>query len=111
MAPRSACRRAAWHGTGRYARAASDPTGDPPMGDTSTLEAAIQDLPVPLGRDVFLRTLLRELSGSLQDVVGLDEAAGFISVVGQRIGDQLDTSYRAALGVERLSREQVAAVL
>jgi predicted ArsR family transcriptional regulator len=51
------------------------------------------------------------LAGTLQDVVGLDEAAGFVSVVGQRIGDQINLSYCDALGVEVLSREQVAAVL
>jgi hypothetical protein len=33
-------------------------------------------LDVPLERDLFLRTLLRELAGTLQDVVGLDEASG-----------------------------------
>ena len=47
----------------------------------------------------------------MQDVVGLEESSGFISVVGQRIGDEIDHSYRTALGVERLSREQVADVL
>jgi predicted ArsR family transcriptional regulator len=66
---------------------------------------------VPLERDVFLRRLLRELSGSLQDVVGLEEASGYISVVGQAMGEQLDADYRRALGVERLSRAEVAAVL
>lgn len=68
-------------------------------------------LAIPLERDVFLRTLIRELSGTLQDVVGLDEAAGFISVVGQRIGEQINDSYKSALQVSNLSREQVAAVL
>ncbi len=71
----------------------------------------VSSLPLPLERDIFLRSLLRELAGTLQDVVGLDEAAGFISVVGQRIGDQINDQYRAALGVSGLSREQVAAVL
>lgn len=71
----------------------------------------ISDLPVPLERDVFLRTLLRHLSGSLQKVVGLEEASGFISVVGQEMGDEINRSYRNALGVSRLSREQVAQVL
>lgn len=68
-------------------------------------------LDVPLERDVFLRTLLRHLAGALQDVVGLDEAAGFISIVGQRMGDEIGGGYRAALGIERLDRAQVAAVL
>jgi predicted ArsR family transcriptional regulator len=66
---------------------------------------------VPLDRDVFMRTLIRELSGTLQEVVGLEEASGFISVVGQAMGRQIDESYKAALGVERLEREQVAEVL
>lgn len=72
---------------------------------------AFADLDVRLERDAFLRSILRELAGTLQDVVGLDEAAGFISVVGQRIGDELNASYRAALDVERMNREQVAHVL
>lgn len=68
-------------------------------------------LAVPLERDIFLRILIRELSGTLQDVVGLDEAAGFVSIVGQRMGQQIDRQYRAALGVERLDRNQIREVL
>lgn len=64
-----------------------------------------------LDRDVFLRSMLRELAGTLQDVIGLDEASGFISVVGQRIGDDLNAAYRVALNVPTLNREQVADVL
>ncbi|WP_119153108.1 methanogen output domain 1-containing protein [Caldimonas tepidiphila] len=71
----------------------------------------LEALDIELERDLFLRTLIRELSGTLQDVVGLDEASGFISVVGQRVGDAIDRQYRQALQVERLSRAQVAAVL
>jgi predicted ArsR family transcriptional regulator len=66
---------------------------------------------VPLDRDVFLRTLIRELSGTLQDVVGLEEAAGFVSLVGQRIGDQINAEYKQSLAVENLSRRQIAEVL
>ena len=74
-------------------------------------KAPVERLEIPLERDVFLRTLIRELSGTLQDVVGLEEASGFISVVGQRMGDQIDREYRSALAVDRLSREQVGEVL
>jgi len=66
---------------------------------------------VPLDRDVFLRTLIRELSGTLQDVVGLDEASGFVSIVGQRIGDHINGAYKESLDVASLNREQVADVL
>jgi len=71
----------------------------------------IHQLHVELDRDVFLRTLIRELAGTLEDVVGLEEASGFVSAVGQRIGDQINLSYRSALGVELLSKQQVADVL
>ncbi|MFN7144005.1 MAG: methanogen output domain 1-containing protein [Myxococcota bacterium] len=66
---------------------------------------------LPLERDLFLRTLIRHLSGTLQDVVGLSEASGFITVVGQKMGEELDTMYRAGLAVPKLDREQVADVL
>lgn len=79
------------------------------MDDSKPTPAARAD--VPLDRDVFLRTLLRELAGTLEDVVGLEEASGFVSVVGQRIGDQINASYRAALAAPELSRQQVADVL
>jgi predicted ArsR family transcriptional regulator len=68
-------------------------------------------LNIPLERDVFLRILIRELSGTLQDVVGVEEASGFVSVVGQRVGDLIDREYKAALGVANLSRQQVTDVL
>ena len=66
---------------------------------------------VPLERDLFLRSLVRELAGTLEEVVGVDEASGFVSLVGQRIGEQIDADYRAALGVPQLTRTQVATVL
>ena len=74
-------------------------------------ELPVRDASVPLDRDVFLRTLIRELSGVLEDVVGIQEAAGFVSIVGQRMGDQMNADYTAALQVEKLSRSQVAQTL
>ena len=81
------------------------------MNTASARLSVISELPVPLERDVFLRTLLRHLAGTLQKVVGLEEASGFISVVGQEMGNEMDQSYRNALGVSNLNREQVADVL
>lgn len=75
------------------------------------MSAELSGLSVPLDRDLFLRSLLRELSGTLEDVVGLAAAEGYISVVGRTIGAALDRQYRSALGAERLSAEQIAAVL
>lgn len=71
----------------------------------------LADVDIPLERDVFLRTLLRHLAGTLQEVVGLEEASGFVSVVGQRIGDEINAAYTSALSVDQLTRPQVAGVL
>jgi predicted ArsR family transcriptional regulator len=78
---------------------------------TEPSASPVGDLPIPLERDVFLRTLIRELAGTLQDVVGMEEASGFISVVGQRVGEQINDGYRNALAVSNLSRQQVGDVL
>jgi predicted ArsR family transcriptional regulator len=71
----------------------------------------ISELNTGLDRDVFLRSLVRELAGTLEEVVGLEEASGYISVVGRAIGEQINHGYRQALRLDRLSRSQVAEVL
>jgi len=71
----------------------------------------IADLDVELERDVFLRNLLRELSGTLEEVVGFDEASGFISIVGQQIGEWINQSYLTAVAQDSLNQEQVLDVL
>lgn len=72
---------------------------------------AVSSADVPLERDLFLRSLVRELAGTLEEVVGVNDAAGYISVVGGAIGEQINDSYRKALAVDNLSREQVRDVL
>jgi hypothetical protein len=71
----------------------------------------LSELDIPLDRDIFLRTLIRELAGVLEDVVGYAEASGYVSLVGQNIGELINGIYRKELGVSSLSREQVANVL
>lgn len=74
------------------------------MGDVAALD-------VGLDRDVFLRELVGQLVGTLEDVVGLDQAEGYVSVVGRAIGAMLDRRYRSAMGADRLDTESIAAVL
>ena len=82
------------------------------MGQSSAVPTTtLASVPLQLDRDLFLRSLLRELAGSLQQIVGVEEAAGFISLVGQRIGEQINGSYCQALSLQRLSRRQVSEVL
>lgn len=76
-----------------------------------TADRQVEDAQIPLERDGFLRALLRELTGTLEEVVGLEEASGYISVVGGSIGEQIGREYRNALALDRLDREQVGKVL
>jgi len=72
---------------------------------------AVRQLNIPLDRDIFLRTLIRELAGTLEEVVGYEEAAGYISLVGQHMGDWINALYTKELGVATLNRQQVGEVL
>ncbi len=74
-------------------------------------DALIRRSAVPLDRDIFLRALMRELAGTLESVVGPADTAGFISLAGGRIGEQIDADYKRAIRVSKLSRHQVTAVL
>ena len=65
---------------------------------------------VPLERDLFLRRMLRELTGTLEDVVGMEDAAGYVSAVGSAMGQWIDAQYREALDVDRLDVQQIASV-
>ena len=69
------------------------------------------NLPIELERDEFCRDVIGNLAGTLQDVVGLYESEGFISIVGQKIGEGINRAYKDAFKVEQLDRAQVASVL
>lgn len=71
----------------------------------------IAKLEVAIDRDIFLRNLVRELSATLEDVVGLDEASGFISIVGQHIAEWMGQEYKDALQQDRLTATQITDVL
>jgi predicted ArsR family transcriptional regulator len=73
--------------------------------------SAVASAELPLERDVFMRTLIRHLAETLEEVVGLSDAAGFVSVVGQKMGDELNAGYKQALALSQLNREQVAEVM
>ncbi|HWD22370.1 MAG TPA: methanogen output domain 1-containing protein [Burkholderiales bacterium] len=65
-------------------------------------------LPIPLDRDLFMRTMLREIAQTLEGRLGATGATDFVSEIGTAAGDQLNIYYRAALRTTSLTREQVA---
>lgn len=74
-------------------------------------EDPFEQAAITLDRDTFFRSLIRELVGALENVVGLKEASGFISLVGQRIADTSNREYCAAAGQVSLNEAQVANAL
>jgi uncharacterized protein len=51
-----------------------------------------------LSRENFTLDLVRDISGALEDVVGLNEASGYFAMVGQMMGEKLHARYSAAQG-------------
>jgi len=74
-------------------------------------DLVIPELDITLERDLFLRMLIRELAGTLEEVVGVEEASGYISVVGQNIGDWINQNYKSVAGVDSFTQKQVTDVL
>ena len=68
-------------------------------------------LDIERDRDQFTRELLRELSGTLQDLVGVEQASGFISIIGKRIGHLMNEEYRALLKKNKLNTPECAEAL
>lgn len=71
----------------------------------------MENLKLPLERDLFFRTIIRSLSGSLEDTVGLEEASGYIALVGSEIGDWIESQYRESAGKDRFTPQEIAEIL
>lgn len=78
---------------------------------TSEVDDHYRAVAMGRSRDEFTRELLRELTEIIEDAVGLEEAEGFVGLVGGRIGARMNLAYREASAVETLDRRQVAAAL
>ncbi|MHA6327289.1 methanogen output domain 1-containing protein [Roseivivax sp. CAU 1753] len=74
------------------------------------MDDEVVETEVSLNRDVFFRRLLRDLSGTLEGVVGLEAAEGYISTVGGQIGHWINREYCDALGTDQLDAKMVSAV-
>ncbi len=81
--------------------------------DTASLEPNpdVTTLAVPLNLTNFLQNLLSYLADTLEGVVGLEDASGFIALVGQQMGNEINRVYQEALGDRPLPPETVAQIL
>ena len=77
----------------------------------SRVDSPLKDLKIERDTTQFMKELLRELAGVLEDAVGIEEAEGFISLVGGRIGQQMDSEYKAVMNKSELDVEHISQVL
>jgi hypothetical protein len=84
---------------------------------TAEFQPEIRRAQVPVDRDWFMRALIRELAGTLEEVIGIEETDGYMSVVGSALGAMIDREYperaravppRPAPDRERPGRPQTA---
>ena len=59
----------------------------------------------------FLHKFVGNITCTLEEVVGINEASGFMNTVAQRMGEQLNDMYRHSLNSHKLNREQVCHVI
>ena len=81
------------------------------MNQIAEKETTVSNLNISLERDGFCRTIINELSGLLEEMIGLEEAEGFISIVGQNIGNDINHEYKSKLGIDKLNHNQISDVL
>lgn len=71
----------------------------------------MQDLKVPLDRDLFFRKMIRSFAKSLEQTVGLDEAAGYVALVGSEVGAWIEDEYQKSAGRTQFTPREVADLL
>ena len=81
------------------------------MAQVHLKDVNVAELDVRLQRDMFMKTMLSELSDWLPDLRDLDSTSGFIGIIGQNIGYFISDSYKQALKVSQLNRAQIYSVL
>lgn len=65
---------------------------------------------IDLDRDLFFRKMLRELAGTIEAIVGMEEANGYVAAVGAAVGDWINEAYHAEMGPDDFDMHVVAAV-
>lgn len=74
------------------------------------VENRVEEAGIDLDRDRFTRKMIRELSGTIERVVGVEEASGYVATVGGLMGNWLNEAYHAELGPDDFDLDTVARI-
>lgn len=75
------------------------------------MAAGLERHDIELDRDVFMRTLIRHLATALEEVVGLEEAEGYVSLVGQAMAREILGQYTHALDGESMTPKRAGQIM
>lgn len=81
------------------------------MSNNIKIDSQISSQNIPLKIDYFLQKLLSYLAETLEDTVGLEDASGLISVVGNLMGEEINQYYHQVFKNQNLTPEQVGAIM
>ncbi|MEN3972914.1 methanogen output domain 1-containing protein [Sphingomicrobium sp. XHP0235] len=71
----------------------------------------MRELEVPLDRDLFFRQMIRSFARSPEETIGMEEAEGYVSLVGSDIGNWIEEQYKDAAEKKDFSPEGLANLL
>ena len=75
------------------------------------MTVSMRELEVPLDRDLFFRQMIRSFAKSLEETVGMEEAEGYVSLVGSDIGNWIEEQYTDAANKQDFTPEELANLL
>ena len=69
---------------------------------------SMRDLSLPLDRDLFFRKMIRSFAKNLEETVGLDEASGYVALVGSEIGEWIESQYIHSANKQHFEPTEIA---
>ena len=82
-----------------------------PSSTTVRSDQDVGSLSVDFHSRLLIDALLTGLVKLLEDIAGVEDASTFIGSVAGQLGSEIEKKYSAALGVQRFTRKQLAAML
>ncbi|MEM8664969.1 MAG: methanogen output domain 1-containing protein, partial [Pseudomonadota bacterium] len=74
-------------------------------------DVTVSQAEIGLDTLTFMKMVLTEFAGALEEVVGPEETAGYVNGVASNVADWLNATYHNALGPELFTVERIAHVL
>lgn len=78
---------------------------------TNAAKPNISTLDIDFDHRGLVNTLVADMAELLETIAGTEDACAYVSSIAARLGAGIERQYKAALGVQHLSRDQLIAIL